>query len=142
MSSQTLNIVAIRFRWIWVEKKICYYASTHETPVAIRFRWIWVEKRFGDMFGMFYMESQSAFAGYGLKRWRLKLKGLQHSMSQSAFAGYGLKRHVFTIVCIWIIVAIRFRWIWVEKWTSENYAEMQHQVAIRFRWIWVEKQDY
>ncbi len=36
--------VAIRFRWIWVEKHTIQAAHLPDAVVAIRFRWIWVEK--------------------------------------------------------------------------------------------------
>ncbi len=62
--------------------------------VAIRFRWIWVEK---------------------LVSW---LHNSLDTMSQSAFAGYGLKRKISSMSIRWKDVAIRFRWIWVEKYKA------------------------
>ncbi len=66
-------------------------SNTATTLVAIRFRWIWVEKYKKDKSKESDRASQSAFAGYGLKRVFDMVKGLASSLSQSAFAGYGLK---------------------------------------------------
>ncbi len=132
--------VAIRFRWIWVEKRIKRYNSIKSWSVAIRFRWIWVEK------------------------WTKFPQGVNKVPSQSAFAGYGLKsKAVWPLQYANNIVAIRFRWIWVEKqfrshqcpysvlsrnplsldmgWKADNLGlkSAYFKVAIRFRWIWVEK---
>ncbi len=64
------------------------------------------------------------------------------AQSQSAFAGYGLKS-VEVLVNVGIAtVAIRFRWIWVEKYVLHEKPEHFLYVAIRFRWIWVEKSDF
>ncbi len=41
-------------------------------------------------------------------------------VSQSAFAGYGLKRNIPMLNNIVLVVAIRFRWIWVEKWSRKS----------------------
>ncbi len=60
-------------------------------PVAIRFRWIWVEKLDLCEVPTQDRESQSAFAGYGLKSGRTQGGWGGASVSQSAFAGYGLK---------------------------------------------------
>ncbi len=84
--------------------------------VAIRFRWIWVEKKEGMVRQLHKGRSQSAFAGYGLKRegmkdshykadrrnplsldmgWKAAKQQPKNKekTSQSAFAGYGLKSH-------------------------------------------------
>ena len=87
--------VAIRFRWIWVEKCLRSRLVQRCCKVAIRFRWIWVEKYFIHLAQEFEKRSQSAFAGYGLKSTQLESVGFE-AMSQSAFAGYGLKRITIT----------------------------------------------
>ncbi len=107
--------VAIRFRWIWVEKQfnkhnmkkenrrnplsldmgwkaLIVYLKTPLNYVAIRFRWIWVEKYNAAIILLFVFLSQSAFAGYGLKRLPITIRIGTIKWSQSAFAGYGLKR--------------------------------------------------
>ncbi len=155
-------LVAIRFRWIWVEKLIKTTRSHGGGAVAIRFRWIWVEKatkKHSDLksggrnplsldmgwkvstrrtlSGVLY-GSQSAFAGYGLKRLKWAYLRQWKVLSQSAFAGYGLKSGQKVLVKTQISVAIRFRWIWVEKGLT-RFLLILNSVAIRFRWIWVEK---
>ncbi len=83
--------VAIRFRWIWVEKKILRYwtcLSRSRNPLSLDMGWkvrMWILSDSNTL-------SQSAFAGYGLKRWR-RVLGREEANT----------------------VAIRFRWIWVEK---------------------------
>ncbi len=67
-----------------------WYALKYDL-VAIRFRWIWVEKKIKNMYT------------------------LNVTQSQSAFAGYGLKRSLYKCTQYHDRVAIRFRWIWVEK---------------------------
>ncbi len=47
MQTFYISIVAIRFRWIWVEKVFCDGIRWLYNHVAIRFRWIWVEKEEG-----------------------------------------------------------------------------------------------
>ncbi len=66
--------------------------------VAIRFRWIWVEKQFIFLSGWYLDPSQSAFAGYGLKRLVESLGEVDLGESQSAFAGYGLKRRATNLL--------------------------------------------
>ncbi len=114
--------------------------------VAIRFRWIWVEKDVWHIYSCTGEVSQSAFAGYGLKRieagwttvqsdecrnplsldmgWKgMKLKTVKTLIkSQSAFAGYGLKSRFWILFGKLFGVAIRFRWIWVEK---------QYQISVQ-----------
>ncbi len=108
--------------------------------------------------------SQSAFAGYGLKSFATQPLVNCLLLSQSAFAGYGLKSFSDLLLGKVVFVAIRFRWIWVEKrswrppkkkkssrnplsldmgWKvpSQNSSSLAKPVAIRFRWIWVEKKD-
>ncbi len=88
------NNVAIRFRWIWVEKIHTQFGAGMFLVVAIRFRWIWVEK-----------ESQILHSGQSWVAirfrwiWVEKLQRMQAQVTLTA-------------------VAIRFRWIWVEKSTS------------------------
>ncbi len=71
---------------------------------SVAFWWSWYTR-----------ESQSAFAGYGLKRSEADKIQKRLIRSQSAFAGYGLKREADKTQRVAKLVAIRFRWIWVEK---------------------------
>ncbi len=84
--------------------------------VAIRFRWIWVEKLLiTKSSGLRYM-SQSAFAGYGLKRncWRYGNRACNSRNPLSLDMGWKAE-------------------------LLERAGKSSEQVAIRFRWIWVEK---
>ncbi len=92
------DIVAIRFRWIWVEKIWCGLYS-YRYYVAIRFRWIWVEKIVGFV-------ALLAFVGRNPLSLDMGWKG---------------ERNATTIFPI--RVAIRFRWIWVEK--KELFSSVQ-----------------
>ncbi len=107
--------VAIRFRWIWVEKKTCTKlgitlslsqsafagyglksgmdrVQTHPTPgVAIRFRWIWVEKTHIKFYPCNTFRRNPLSLDMGWKVVMLRLMNFTLE-SQSAFAGYGLKR--------------------------------------------------
>ncbi len=142
-----------------------HYLHTHGLDiVAIRFRWIWVEKYILGKRADYRYESQSAFAGYGLKRHNSKENWPNIWPSQSAFAGYGLKSCLHGRRHSLFFVAIRFRWIWVEKLNlifliyQKNMSQSAFAgyglkreylfcctfffiVAIRFRWIWVEKKE-
>ncbi len=155
--------VAIRFRWIWVEKGNCVSSGTswnRRNPLSLDMGW--KEKSLNV--------SKSAppcrnplSLDMGWKVINALGKIAVPEKSQSAFAGYGLKRSAecFGRWNLW--VAIRFRWIWVEKfwWSrssreclprsqsafagyglkswSNKYTFIIDNVAIRFRWIWVEK---
>ncbi len=82
--------------------------------VAIRFRWIWVEKKLSKI-----QEPRSGCRNplsldMGWKETYQTRTALSFT-SQSAFAGYGLKSEQWTKGLSTIFVAIRFRWIWVEK---------------------------
>ncbi len=156
-----LHFVAIRFRWIWVEKEQAIEvveAVAGRNPLSLDMGWkdwktsslrLRTRCRNPLSLDMGWKEATS-------------LTLLQNVLSQSAFAGYGLKsfknlpRHRVSTV------AIRFRWIWVEK-LNRNAAvctpvesqsafagyglkrlktkrrRVKNSVAIRFRWIWVEK---
>ncbi len=107
--------------------------------VAIRFRWIWVEK------GKFTVNWKRLTSRNPLSLdmgWKVKyvlVTATWQARSQSAFAGYGLKREKKSHLITYILVAIRFRWIWVEKAVAIKHLKDITNVAIRFRWIWVEK---
>ncbi len=181
-----LILVAIRFRWIWVEKAIenlpAAWAGLSQSAfagyglkswlflwrgcycfVAIRFRWIWVEKTGSAKCKRHTQKSQSAFAGYGLKRHLIRTQTEEWKGRNPLSLDMGWKelRNDNNYISQGL-VAIRFRWIWVEKlkanllnldqqsrnplsldmgWKeSKTYSEtFQNTVAIRFRWIWVEK---
>ena len=59
--------VAIRFRWIWVGSGAVYVCVQQGWRVAICFRWIWVGRCAYISNDTVFIESQSAFAGYGLE---------------------------------------------------------------------------
>ncbi len=133
--------------------------------VAIRFRWIWVGRvSFLELLPR-QMESQSAFAGYGLEEvgscthlpamllicrnplsldmgWKSLTQDLRsrvETTSQSAFAGYGLEERLqgYTIYFDHMSQSA-FAGYGLEELKIMVLDEMFFKwVAIRFRWIWV-----
>ncbi len=122
--------VAIRFRWIWVEKFTALKFDNMKqcrNPLSLDMGWKGHFQRLKSN----TLKSQSAFAGYGLKSMPCMTMSWNKKLSQSAFAGYGLKSFPTSHIAEVDNVAIRFRWIWVEKlkWNTVLLLKRKSQSA-------------
>ncbi len=154
------NPLSLDMGWKAVKKQ----KKSFFTWVAIRFRWIWVEK--GDPWwgaALFPASRNPLSLDMGWKVWKMKIKA-KYSTVAIRFRWIWVEKWRRVLGRKEAnTVAIRFRWIWVEKkelghpplsasfgrnplsldmgWkVFHNVFQLSiSTVAIRFRWIWVEK---
>ncbi len=90
-------------------------SKVHVKNVAIRFRWIWVGRQEDFIPQIQVLESQSAFAGYGLEGgMNIFLDALKVGRNPLSL-DMGWKKGKGEIGGTLLRVAIRFRWIWVGR---------------------------